>query len=210
MTDNTDESGSEIHNTHIVVWDVPSAIECGENFGIKAGVKCCGECRPDDWLVEICDHAGDKLASATLSDEPLQNTTALYGAEVELTAPESQGLHAWIARVAATDSKIPHSGCITGFSVRAVPASECVVMVKAIDQASQAPVKGARVVVHPYRTFTDECGLARLAVPKGEYRLFVSGKNYFPFCSDNDVRTDITIEAKLVVDRELPDADIWA
>ena len=40
------------------------------------------------------------------------------------------------------------------------------------------PVKGAKVVVHPYKAFTDERGVAEVRVPKGEYRLVVSGTNY--------------------------------
>jgi hypothetical protein len=82
-------------------------------------------------------------------------------------------------------------------------------MVVAIDMESQTPVQGAKVVVHPYKTFTDERGVAEVRIPKGEYRLFVSGKKYFPFRSDGEIKTDVTIKAELAVDRELSDADIW-
>ena len=47
-----------------------------------------------------------------------------------------------------------------------------------------------------YRAFTNERGVAEVKVPKGEYRLFVSGKNYFPFRSDSEVSTDMTIRAE--------------
>jgi hypothetical protein len=65
------------------------------------------------------------------------------------------------------------------------------------------------VVVHPYKTLTDEHGMAQVRVPAGAYTLFVSGKQYFPFRRDCDVKADITIRADLAVDRELSDADIW-
>ncbi len=52
--------------------------------------------------------------------------------------------------------------------------------------------------------------MAEVRVPKGEYRLFVSGKNYFPFRSDSEVLSDMTIRAELAVDRELSDADVWS
>jgi hypothetical protein len=51
--------------------------------------------------------------------------------------------------------------------------------------------------------------VARVRVPAGAYTLFVSGKKYFPFRSDCDLKADVTIRADLAVDRELSDADIW-
>jgi hypothetical protein len=64
-------------------------------------------------------------------------------------------------------------------------------------------------VLHPYKTFTDERGVAEVRVPQGEYRVFVSGKKYFPFRSECDIKADVTLRAELFVDRELSDADIW-
>lgn len=197
------------HSMRVISWDAPSAIECGEKFSVKIGVKCSSECRPDHWMLEVNDHEGNKLASTTLSDEAWPDTTGLYYAEVELIAPDSEGLYRWEARISTTDLDIPHGECVAGFNVRVVATPECIVTVEAIDLESQTPLEGARVVVHPYRTFTDARGLAEVRVPKGEYRLFVSGKNYFPFRSDNKVQTDLTIRAELAVDRELSDADVW-
>jgi hypothetical protein len=91
-----------------------------------------------------------------------------------------------------------------------VRAPQCVLRVVAIDAASRKPVRGARVVVHPYRAVTDEQGVAELRVPKGAYRLFVSGRDYFPFRSDGEVRADVTIEAELAADRGPSDAELWS
>ena len=202
------------HETRVVVWDVPSAIECGEKFSLKLGVKCSSECRPDGWTVEVRDQDGKKRATATLSGEPWPGTAALYHTEVDLNAPDTDGLHEWEAKVLADGpadgSDIPHAPCITPFGVRAVPTPECLLTVVAIDMESQTPVQGAKVVVHPYKTFTDERGVAEVRVPKGEYRLFVSGKKYFPFRSDGDMKTDVTIRAELALDLELSDADVWS
>ncbi len=82
--------------------------------------------------------------------------------------------------------------------------------VVAIDRESQAPVAGATVVVHPYRAWTDERGVAEIRVPKGRFRLFVSGKSYFPFRRDGKVEADTMIEAELTVDSGLSDADLWS
>jgi len=214
------------HTTRVVVWDLPSTIECGEKFSVKLGVKCSSECRPDGWTVEVRDDEGKKRATATLSDEPWPGTAALYYAEVDLNAPDTEGLYAWQARApalgladdlaegladgVADGPGIPHAECSARLGVRVVPAPNCLLTVVAIDMESQTPVQGAKVVVHPYTAFTDERGVAEVRVPEGEYRVFVSGKKYFPFRSDCEIKTDVTIRAELAEDRELSDADIWS
>ena len=66
------------------------------------------------------------------------------------------------------------------------------------------------MVVHPYNAWTDERGVAEVKIPKGPYRLFVSGKSYFPFRRDGTVEADTTIEAELTVDSGLSDVDLWS
>ena len=198
------------HSTRVVVWDAPSTIECGEKFSVKLGVKCSSECRPDGWRVEVRDHDGNKQATPTLSGEPWPGTAALYYTEVDLSAPDTEGLYAWEAKALVDGLDIPHTECIAPFSVRVVPTPECLLTVVAIDLESQTPVEGAKVVVHPYKAFTDERGVAKVRVPEGEFRLFVSGKKYFPFRRDCDIKTDVTITAELALDLELSDADIWS
>ena len=197
------------HSTRVVVWDVPSTIESGETFSVKLGVNCSGECRPDGWTVEVRDQDGERRATVTFGGEPWPGTSALYYAEVELSAPDTDGLHTWEAKALADGLHLPHAEAVAPFGVRVVPAPECLLMVVAVDMESQTPVQGAKVVVHPYKTFTDERGVAEVRIPKGEYRLFVSGKKYFPFRSDGEIKADVTIKAELAVDRELSDADIW-
>jgi hypothetical protein len=198
------------HSTRLVVWDVPSEVECGKKFQIMFGVKCSSECRPDGWAIEVRNHDGKKLATATLSDDPWPETAALYHVEADLRAPGLEGLYRWEAKARASGPDIPHAECVASFRVRAVPTPECVLTIEAIDMESQTPVVGAKVVIHPYRAVTDERGIAEVRVPKGEYRLFVSGKNYFPFRSDGEVKTDTKIRAELALDLGLSDADVWS
>ena len=198
------------HDTRIVVWDVPATIECGDTFSVTVGVRCSSACRPDGWTVEVRDHDGNQRASATTSSEPWPDTAGLHYAHVALRAPDTEGLYTWKARAPVNALDIPHAEGVARFGVRAVPTPECLLTVVAVDVESQTPVEGAKVVVHPYKTFTDEHGVAKVRVPAGGYRLFVSGGKYFPFRSDCDVKADVTIRADLAVDRGLSDADIWS
>ena len=198
------------HDTRVVVWDVPATIECGERFNVKLGVKCSSECPTDGWTVEVCDHEGKRRATATTGGEPWPDTTGLHSVEAELSAPDAEGLYTWEARAPVDELEIPHAEGVARFGVRAVPSPCCLLTVVAIDGESQTPVEGARVVLHPYKTLTDERGVAEVRVPQGKYRLFVSGKKYFPFRSECDIKADVTIRAELFLDRELSDADIWS
>lgn len=200
----------EPHDLRLVVWDTPPAIECGKRFAVKLGLSCPAGCRPAGWAVEVRDHEGERRATATLGDEPWPGTDALYHAEVALVAPDAEGLHTWEAAAPTDGLAVAHTGCSTRFRVRVVSAPACTVTVVATDAESSNPVKGARVVAHPYRTATDERGVATLRVPAGDYRLFVSGKSYIPFRFDGRVETDTTIRAALVQDVALSDADIWS
>ena len=65
-------------------------------------------------------------------------------------------------------------------------------------------------MMHPYRAVTDEHGVAQVMVPKGAYRLFVSGPNHVPFRQDVEITTDWTVRAELALDLEISDADIWS
>jgi hypothetical protein len=207
--DNEMADDMQPHDTRVVVWDVPATIECGEAFSVTVGVKCSSACRPDGWTVEVRDHEGTTLASATTSSEPWPETAGLHYAHVELRAPDTEGLRTWDVRAPVNALDMPHAEGVARFGVRAVPTPACLVTVVAVDLESQTPVEGAKVVAHPYKTFTDQHGIATVRVPQGEYRLFVSGKNYLPFRRDCDVKADVTIRADLTVDRELSDADIW-
>ena len=201
------------HATRIVVWDVPEAVECGAPLRFKVGVKCAAECPAAGWRVIIRDAAGGSVAAATIGDAIWPGTGALAYTELELQAPDAEGLHAFeasIATAADTEDRPAHTAVSPRFHVRAVPAPECLVKVVAIDVASRQPVPGARVVVHPYRAVTDAHGVAELRVAKRAYRLFVSGRGYFPFRADGAVSADVTIEAELAADRGPSDAELWS
>jgi hypothetical protein len=198
------------HDLQLVVWDVPSAIKCGAPFSIKLGVKCSASCRPDGWAVEVRDHDGKVRATALVGDDPWPGTEALYATELELRAPTTEALHEWSASTRLADLDEAHNAAGTDFGVRAVPAPECLLTVIAIDKDSGAAIERTKVVAHPYRAFTDARGTATLELPRGTYRVFVSGKGYAPFRSDVELVQDSTLTAALVLDGEPSDADVWA
>jgi hypothetical protein len=204
----------EPHATRIVVWDTPSAVECGAAFKLKVGVKCAAACGAAAQRVEIRDEQGSSVASAAVGEAPLAGTAALHYAELELKAPAAAGLHAWEAHaievVDAATGRITHAAASTGFHIRAVHPPECVLRVVAIDARSRLPVPGAKVVVHPYHARTNLDGVAELKLPKGAYRLFVTGRDRFPFRADGELDGNVTIRAELDADFGPSDAELWS
>lgn len=202
------------HATRIVVWDMPPAVECGAPFRVKVGVKCAEQCGAAPRGVEIRNERGDVVGTGVVGDVPAAGTAALYYADVELHGPAAEGLHGWEARVAelvdvATGS-VTHTAASVPFRVRAVRAPECLLKVIAVDARSKLPIPGARVVVHPYRTLTNSDGVAEIRLPKGAYRLFVTGRDRFPFRSDGEISGDVTIQAELDEDLGPSDAELWS
>lgn len=198
------------HQTRVVVWDTPAAVERGARFAVRIGAACSSGRETAGRRVEVRDHQGRLQATAALGDHPWPGTVALHHAEVTLVAPDVEGLHTWEAAVLTEGLEPAHTGGCARFGVRVSPAPACRVTVVAVEAESGEPVAGARVVAHPYRAVTDDRGAAELQVPAGRYRIFVSGRGSVPFRFDGEVQADTTIRAQLVRDAELSDADIWS
>lgn len=204
---------AQAHDRHVVVWDVPPAIERGATFRVRVGVTCTSGCAPDAWTVAVRDHDGVTRASGSLGAEPWSGTAALYHTEFELAAPDAEGLHTWEAVAAGGgegDDETGHTEARASFTVRSAPPPDCVVTVVAMDRQRQTPVQGATVVAHPYRAVTDVRGVATLRLPKGDYRLFVSGRAYVPFRRDEAITGEMTVQAELELDLAPSDAELWS
>ena len=192
------------HTTSVVAWDMPSAIVAGERFRMKVGIKCSDECPLTNRDFGIYDHEGAHVAAGTLPGDLWPGTTGLYVAEVELEAPAGEGLYTWSVKGPGagpgSDAGTPHAEGSISFGVRVVSQPECLVRIEAVDEISQAPLRGARVMMHPYTALTDERGVAEVRVAKGAYTLFVSQARYHTFGLPVEVTSDMTARAGLALE----------
>jgi hypothetical protein len=185
------------HTTHVVAWDAPSAVVVGERFRMKVGIKCPNECDLTNGDFGIYDHEGTQVARGMLTGDRWPGTSGLYVAEVELEAPAREGLYTWSVRRQASDVGIPHAEGSISFGVRVVSHPQYLVTVEAVDKDNQAPLSGARVVMHPYKAVTDERGIAEVRVAKGAYKLFVSQTNYLTLGLPVEVTQDMKARVEL-------------
>jgi len=190
------------HAASVNVWGLPSAIAAGERFSFKVGIKCSAGCKLADRTLYVLDHDGAQAAAASLREDVWPNTSALYFVEVEAQAPHTAGDYQWRIEAPGSDAGAPHAagGCTVAVNVVAAPDHE--VTVEAFDSDKQTPIKGAHVLLHPYRALTDERGVAKVKVAKGRYTLFVSGFNYLGHESIIEVTSDVTARAELTVEPE--------
>ncbi len=188
------------HTTHVVAWDVPSAIEAGDTFRMKVGIKCSSECDMAKARFDVVDHEGATVATGTLAGDRWPGTTALHIAEADLHAPDAAGLYTWTVKAAETETALPHAEGSVSFGVTVVSHPEYLVSVEAVDQIDQTPIEGARVVMHPYRAVTDERGLAEMRVTRGVYKLFVSQTRYLTFGLPVEVTADVAARAELCLE----------
>jgi hypothetical protein len=192
------------HTTNMRVWDAPSSVAVGGEFGIKVGVECSSECSLAGREVEVLDHNGASMARGTLGEEPWSDTTALYWTEVELAAPSTEGRYRWQVRFTEPELEVPHGEVSGTFAFAVVKQAECVVTIEVAAKDAETSIKNARVRLRPqryrgsqYMAETDEDGVARLQVPAGTYQLYVWGDEHEKVVPSVKVEGDLTIAVEL-------------
>lgn len=194
------EEALESHVTNVVAWGMPSAIVAGERFRMKLGVKCSRECDLTNTEYRVADHRGTHMAAGQVPAEYWPGTNGLHVAEVELEAPAEEGLYTWTAEALTSNDSSQHHGASISFGVRVVARPEYLVIVETVDRVDQTPLRGARVVMHPYRAIADDRGIAEVRVAKGAYKLFVSQTRYVTLGLPVEVTADMTARAELDVE----------
>lgn len=170
------------HSTSIAVWDIPSPIEVGTAFKIKAGLHCLTGCSLGGKEVEVYDQDEKKVATGKLSTSLYSDEIKLYWADLELKAPALAGNYDWQARFHDPSLEMPHQAARHTFGFSTVKPAECELAVQVINKETSAPIKQAEVTCHPnlYHSITDENGVARIALARGEYKLTVFASERAP------------------------------
>ena len=189
------------HSTQLTVWDVPPTAVAGERFAVSVGARCSDGCDLRGRELSIYDQQGALVGTVKLGHDVWPGTEALYFAKVETRAPLEAGNHQWEAKIAGWDAGLPHAAGSFPVVVQVVSAPDCEVTVRALDREKRTPIKGARVVMHPYRAVTDENGVAKVRVARGQYDILVSGSRYMPASTSVEVTADIITSAELDADQ---------
>jgi hypothetical protein len=192
------------HGTSLAVWAIPSPVVVGERFAIKAGAKSTTGCELAGRTIEVCDGSGDVASRGSLGLSPWPGTSALYWSELELTAPNEEGLASWSVRFAADELDLPHDGSSCTFTVVIARPARHVVTVTVTEQETSEPLDAVEVRLGPYGAATDAHGRADLKLPDGTYQLHIWKVGYEAPLRTVDVDRDLTV---VVEAAKLPEED---
>jgi hypothetical protein len=195
------------HATSLAVWAVPSPVVMGERFHIKVGAKSAAGCGLGGAKILVSDQSGTVIGQGRLQDTPWPGTSALYWTEVEVPAPDREGMFWCTVNFAAADIDTPHERSSSKFSVAIVRPPEHRLTVEVLERDSKAPIEDAQVRLGAYRAATDPSGRAEVAMPKGTYDLAVWKVGYEAPVRTVDVREDVSVQVEaVIVPPENPDA----
>jgi len=195
------------HATSLAVWAVPSPVVMGERFRIKVGAKSAAGCGLGGTKILISDQGGSVIAQGSLQDTPWPGTSALYWTEIEVPAPDREGMFWCTVNFAAADIATPHERSSSKFSVAIVRPPEHRLTIEVLERDSKAPIEDAQVRLGAYRAATDFSGRAEVAMPTGTYDLAVWKVGYEAPVQTVDVREDASVQIEaVIVPPENPDA----
>jgi hypothetical protein len=194
------------HKTSVAVWGVASPVEAGGPLAVTVGVKSAGACELEGATVEIIDEAGAPIGRGRLGDAPWPGT-GLYWAEIGLAAPARTGTHSWRAVFPAQEAKLAHDASDAAFGFAVVPPPEHRLTVWVTEVESAAPLAGVELALGPYRAATDAIGIARLAVPSGNFSVAVWKAGFEGAPCDVEVAGDLSL--KVEMKRVPQEPEIW-
>ena len=195
------------HATSLAVWAVPSPVVMGERFSVKVGAKSAAACDLKGKKIAISDQAGAVIAQGNLGDTPWPGTSALYWTEVEVTAPDQEGMFWCAVNFAAADVETPHDGASSKFSVAIVRPPEHRLTVEVLEKDSKAPDRGRPGAARRLPGRHRSVGRAEVAMPKGTYDLTIWKVGYDAPSQIVDVSEDVSIQIEAeIVPPENPDA----
>ncbi len=187
------------HATSMAVWGVPSPIVLGASFSVRAGVKCSAACGLGGERVVIRDESGRPVGEGLLGDAPAAGTSALYPADVELTAPDVEGLASWSAGFLPSESlELPHGDTSARFGFRVTVRPEHRVRVRVVEVVTERPLGKVDVRVGAHMGTTNEDGVAAIDLPGGVYQMVACRAGWEFSSRELEVSADLDIGVEAV------------
>ena len=185
------------HETSLAVWGVPSPVVMNGSFRVHVGATCSAGCDLAGKEIEVCDETGVSVARAHLGELPWDGTRALYWTEIDLIAPGTEGSTSRSISFAPAELLLPHGCASARFGFETVKPPQHVVTVKIVLRDANTPVEDAQVRIGVYFGYSDQSGVARVALPQGTYYIDVLKTGYATSSRDIQVTSDVSIDIEL-------------
>ena len=195
MADKNENAGQ--HKTSLAVWDLASPLVIRRSARMKVGAKCTAGCQLTGQEIEIHDQTGATIARALLGATPWPGTSGLYWSELDFRAPATVGTHTWAVTSA-------HGDAFSNFTFIAVHPPDHSLTIRVLEKVTQSPLPNVEVRLGVYRASSDDRGLAKIELPKGNYPLNVWKVGYQHFSAVLDVVDSLTVDVEIAVESEPP------
>lgn len=192
---------TEEHKTSLAVWDLASPLVIGRSAKMKVGAKCSAGCPLTGHEIELHDQTGATVARAGLGAAPWPGTSGLYWAELDFRAPETSGAHTW----AVTSV---HGDASSNFTFITVQPPDHSVTIRVREKGTQAPLPDVELRLGVYRASSDDQGLAKIELSRGNYTLSVWKVGYEHFSTPLDVADTLTVDVEIAAEPE-PAQPYW-
>ncbi len=187
------------HTTSMAVWGVPSPVVTGASFSVRVGVRCSAGCGLGGERVVVRDEAGRPVGEGLLGDAPAPGTSALHPAEVELAAPDGEGLASWSVGFAGPESlELCHEASSACFSFMVAARPEHRVTVRALEAGTERPLGKVDVRIGLHMGSTNEEGVAAIDLPGGVHEMVACRAGWVFSSRTVEVRADLEIEVEAV------------
>ena len=180
------------HEISLAVWDLPSPIVIGRRTTLKTGIACPSGCNLTGSRIDIYDETGTRVGGGEAGAAPWPATSALYWAQLEVDAPETEGEHSWSVRAAVPGTAHTHVTSVVRFIASRPPEHH--VRLEVIEQGSGVPVPGVELRVGRFRVATNDAGMAQVDVPGDAYEVCGWKLGYQMLSHTADIAADATIQ----------------
>ena len=194
------------HHASIAVWDLASPAVIGRRTTLKAGIACPSGCDLTGSRIDIYDESGTRVGGGEAGASPWPATSALYWAQLDVDAPETEGEHAWNVHAAAPGTAHAHVTSVVRFIASRRPEHR--VRLEVIEQGSGVPVAGVELRVGRFRAATDDAGMAHVDVPGDAYEVCAWKLGYQVLSHTADIAGDTTIQLVMSVEA-VPEQPYW-
>jgi hypothetical protein len=194
------------HEISLAVWDLASPVLICGRATVKVGISCPCGCSMSGATIEICDEDGATVATGRAGSEPWPGTIALYWTELDVAAPQTEGMHAWSVHASIGD--LLHTRVESVIALVASSPPEHRVTFEVVEQGSRNPVPGVELRVGVFRATTNEMGRAQVDVPGGTYDVHAWKLGYDLLSRTASVGADTTLLLEIPVTLS-PEQPYW-
>jgi hypothetical protein len=196
------------HKTSLATWDLQAPLVANTSSRVKVGVRCSAGCAVSGHEIEIMNESGTSVSTARLGTDPWPGTTALYWTDACFTVPADAGVYSWAVRFHPGEPELLHDEAQAPLRLIAVRPPEHRVTIEVCANDTKAPLSDVQVRIGSFKGSTDSGGVARVAVPKGEYELNLWKAEYEKLSAPLEVRDDAVVHLELVPAPE-PEDPYW-